>query len=263
MASTTATESIMPTGAAQPAWGQRDSRPFEADSGRFQLAQSAPGQSSSQLVQPGAGLCEDIFALRHALLVCNSYKEDAKRKTLTETVPTGRKLQDALVRCGFKVRLCEGADGKSFQEALSALVCELRSRPRDEHLVLFYFAGHGAEQCAGEGTWTDLMMQMQGDDTNGASLRAVLEGLLQAAPKVGVVALPDCCRESKDGTFRASAPGTPGTDLELTGNFLVVWAGDRGTCIEDNPEDNLGFQLAAILKESRGGKLDEVLKLLS
>ncbi|CAE7835514.1 ANK2 [Symbiodinium sp. CCMP2592] len=211
--------------------------------------------------------CEGTLALRHALLVCNSYKEDETQGDLSNAVPTGRKLKDALLRAGFKVRLSEDADGTVFEEQVSALVCELQSQPEEEHLVVFYFAGHGAEVEA------DLMMRMQSDASGGFPLRAVLERILTSVPKVGVVALPDCCREnSEDRTFRAStaeaqmaqalkAKGTSSSSVDMAGNFYVVWAGDRGTCIEDRCEDNLGFQLASVLKESRGAMLDEILQL--
>lgn len=211
--------------------------------------------------------CEGIFALRHALLVCNSYKQDEAQGDLSNAVPTGRKLQHALLRAGFKVRLSEDADGTVFEEQVSTLVCELQSQPEQEHLVVFYFAGHGAEV---EG---DLIMRMPNDASGGFPLRAVLERILTSVPKVGVVALPDCCREnSEDKTFRASpaeahmaqapkAKVTSGSSVDMAGNFYVVWAGDRGTCIEDRCEDNLGFQLASVLKESRGAMLDEILQL--
>ncbi|CAE7227209.1 Ank2 [Symbiodinium necroappetens] len=211
--------------------------------------------------------CEGIFALRHALLVCNSYKQDEAQGDLSNAVPTGRKLQHALLRAGFKVRLSEDADGTVFEEQVSTLVCELQSQPEQEHLVVFYFAGHGAEVAG------DLMMRMPNDASGGFPLRAVLERILTSVPKVGVVALPDCCREnSEDKTFRASpaeahmaqapkAKVTSGSSVDMAGNFYVVWAGDRGTCIEDRCEDNLGFQLASVLKESRGAMLDEILQL--
>ena len=222
-----------------------------------QLAEAEAPHPSSVLRH-----CTGAFALRHALIVCNSYA-NSKNK-LDYSVSTGRKLQRSLIRCGFKACLCEDIDGEAFETQLSALSSKLESQPEEEHLVFFYFAGHGAELDG------ELMMKMQGDQTDGFSLRFVLKKLLQAAPDVGVVAVPDCCREnSADGSFRlapvseeAMRKKSGGSSLDLAGNFYVVWAGDRGTRIADADEDNLGFQMAALLKESRGRTLEEVLQLL-
>ena len=208
------------------------------------------------------------FALRSAFIVTNSqYKRfDTGLRNLASTTEPGRMLQEALTISGFKVTLCEDVTEAEFWIQLQEFERDLT--PKTEHLVLFYFAGHGRES---QGELEMLMLQGH------VSFSQARQRLMR--PRVALLAVPDCCRENPmDATFRvapepsvapeqvhASEPRAPVLDAPdaQPGNFYVLWAEDRGTCISDAEEDSLGQQIAASLISLCGKSVEEVLKQAS
>ena len=224
-------------------------------------------------------VASEALALRRAFIVTNS--EYTERTGLRHTTEPGRKLQRALLRSGFKVVLLEDVTEEEFWKSLEELARSVSRQPQLEHFVLFYFAGHGAEQGG------HLRMMMR-DSSSGISLLQVLGHLL--APKVAVLAVPDCCRENSQneifrvpvdcfeaGSNTARAFGFRTAEGELAGaqsysnlpedpevsNLYILWAGDKGTCIRDRVEDSMGYQIASNLLASPGIILSEILKLAS
>eukprot|EP00438_Fugacium_kawagutii_P019627 Skav232800 [mRNA] locus=scaffold614:327706:330255:- [translate_table: standard] len=224
----------------------------------------------------------ETLALRHAFVVTNR-KYSPERKDLEHTIEPGRKLQRALLRSCFEVVLLEDGIEEEFWGSLKELERSVSMQPQLEHLVFFYFAGHGAEQGG------ELWMMMR-DSSKGISLSQVLHRLL-VAPKVAVLAVPDCCRENSPNEifrapverceagarsagafgFRTADPAICNEDLAqvstptdpTTSNFYILWAGDKGTCIRDRVEDSMGYQIASNLFASPGISLTEILKLAS
>ena len=232
-------------------------------------------------------VANQTLALRRAFIVTNSsYAPD--RPDLN-TVEPGRKLQRALQRSGFEVVLLENVTEAEFWKHFEELECQLGAQPLLQHLVFFYFAGHGAEKER------ELWMMMR-QSSRGISLLQVLHRLLMTAPQVAVLAVPDCCRENSQndifrvppdsqpsGSVSARAVGfrtaglgldqrdvarTPDSDSSAiddsaTSNFYILWAGDQGTCIRDTVEDSLGYQIATSLFASPGISLAEILNRAS
>ena len=224
-------------------------------------AEVQPDETEEQDEDPG---CPEVafpishaFALRSAFIITNShYKRYGSTELgdLPSTTEPGRVLQEALAISGFKVTLCEDVTEAEFWNKLQEFERDLT--PQTEHLVLLYFAGHGRES---QGELEMLMLQGQ------VSFSQVRQRLMR--PGVALLAVPDCCRENPmDATFRvapgqaASVPDAPDAG---PGNFYVLWAGDRGTCISDAKEDSLGQQIAASLMSLCGKTVEEVLKQAS
>lgn len=203
--------------------------------------------------------------MRHALVVAvESYDQLPQ---LRNAGAVGNRVAFALQRLGFLVHLEVNPTQQTLMKCIDELESELKHCTGEEHLVVFYFVGHGEEHWNGE-----LLLRLRdasrNDSSGSLALLAFLRRLLDIGPRIGVLLVPDCCRENnEDSTFTLGIVRPPeailrnrdtaaSTSLDegIEGNFCIAWAGDKGTTITNSNDESLGSQLAACLQEAPPGQ---------